>query len=96
MSHTYTARLPRARSASRGDQVVDEIARDHIAARTRASASLVVAWASLAVAIAVYAIDRGSIGAAILAVVVTWQTTATWRAVVSRHSEPPPRQITFR
>ena len=94
MAQTHALRLthraPSARAASHGE---DEIAREHRSSRARAGLALVTAWAALAVAIAVHAIDHESIGAAALAVFVASLLAAPWRAVVA--GEEPRRQIAF-
>ena len=48
--------------------------------RTRASLALAVAWACLAVVLGAHAIGRQSLGALLLALVVTWWMRLAWVA----------------
>ena len=50
------------------------------AERTRASLAVAVAWAFVAVIIGAYAIERQSLGALLLAAVVTWWMRLAWVA----------------
>ena len=82
MAQTYAPRLARRAAVSRDRSRPDEIAADHRSVLARAGAVLVVAWAALAGAIAVNAIDHESIGAGALAVFVVSLLAAPWRVVV--------------
>ena len=97
MAHTIAARLSH-RAAARSSSIdsPDEVALERRSLRARANLALVALWAGLAVAIAVYAIDRESIGAGVLAVFVVSQLLVPWRAAFrSDDEEPAQRPIAF-
>src|SRR4051812_12975523 len=66
MAHTYAARLTHGAASRTRTDVSDDVEHERRALRARANLGLVALWAGLAVAIAVYAIDRESIGAGVL------------------------------
>jgi hypothetical protein len=93
MAHTYAARLTRrAATAPSSSESVDEVALERRSLRARANLALVALWAGLAVAIAVYAIDRESVGAGVLAVLVVSQLLVPWRAAFSSDDEEATRR----
>jgi hypothetical protein len=93
MAQTYAPRLVRRAAVARDRSRGDDIARDRRSVRARANLVLVVAWAALAVAIAVHAIDHASIGAGAFAVLVVSLLAAPWRVAVG--DEEPRAQIAF-
>ena len=97
MAHTYAARLSHdAASARSRIESSDEVALERRSSRARANLALVAMWAGLAVAIAAYAIDRESVGAAVLAVLVVAQLIVPWRAAFrSEDEEPAERPMAF-
>ena len=98
MAHTYAAPLTTHGAASARSIIDshDEVARERRSLRARANLALVTLWAGLAVAIAVYAIDRERVGAGVLAVFVVAQLLAPWRAAFrSDDDEPVQRPIAF-
>jgi hypothetical protein len=97
MAHTYAVRLTHGASPARSSiDSPDEVARERQSLRARANLALVTLWAGLAVAIAVYAIDRESVGAGVLAVFVVAQLLAPWLAAFrSEDEEPVQRPIAF-
>ena len=97
MAHTYAPRLTHGASTARSSiDPPDEVALERRSLRARANLALVALWAGLAVAIAVYAIDRESVGAGVLAVFVVSQLLVPWRAAFSSDDEEPAqRPIAF-
>ena len=96
MADTYAARLVHTPAVTRRTLRFDDVALERRSLTARANLALVAMWAGLAVAIVVYAIDKESVGAAILAVFVVWQLLVPWRAAFrSDDEERAPRQIAF-
>jgi hypothetical protein len=97
MAQTYAARLTHGAAPARSSiDTPDEVALERRSLRARANLALVALWASLAVAIAVYAIDRESVGAGVLAVFVVLQLIVPWRAAFrSDDEEATQRPIAF-
>ena len=97
MAHTYAARLTHGAASARSrTESPDEVALERRSLRARANLALVAMWAGLAVAIAAYAIDRESVGAGVLAVVVVSLLVVPWRAAFrSEDQEPAQRPIAF-
>jgi hypothetical protein len=66
--------------------------------RLRAHAALVTLWAGLTVTLLAYAIARGSVGAAFLALSVAWVTRLAWTALRQsrqRDHAQPTHPISF-
>jgi hypothetical protein len=95
MAHTYAAPLTHGAASRIRTDVSDDVEHERRSLRARANAGLVALWAGLAIAIAVYAIDRESIGAGVLALVVLSQMLVPWRAAVGSDDEPAQRPIAF-
>jgi hypothetical protein len=95
MAHTYTAPLIHGAASRTRTDVSDDVEHERRSLRARANVGLVALWAGLAVAIAVYAIDRESIGAGVLALLVLSQMLVPWRAAVGGDDEPSQRPIAF-
>ena len=96
MAHSYAPRLAHGATSARSASPRDEVQRERWSIKARANLALVTLWAGMAVAIAVYAIDRASVGAGVLAVVVAAQIVVPWRAVFQGGDEEPAhRPIAF-
>ena len=95
MTHTYAPRLAHGSAAARSISSPDEVVRERRSLRARANLTLVALWAGLAVAIAVYAIDRSSVGAGVLAALVALQMAVPWRVAFRGDEEPVQRPIAF-
>jgi hypothetical protein len=95
MAHTYAAPLTHGAASRLRTDVSDDVERERRSSRARANLGLVALWAGLAIAIAVYAIDRESIGAGVLALLVLSQMLVPWRAAVGSDDEPAQRPIAF-
>ena len=93
MAQTYAPRLARRHAVDRDRSQTDDTVREHRSFVARANVVLVAAWAALAVAIAVYAIDNESVGAGAFAVFVVSLLAAPWRAAVG--TEEPEAQMAF-
>jgi hypothetical protein len=94
---TYAARITHGAASARSrTESHDEVALERRSLRARANLALVAMWAGLAVAIAAYAIDRESVGAGVLAVVVVSLLVVPWQAAFrSEDQEPAQRPIAF-
>src|SRR3954454_20584085 len=79
MAHTYAAPLTHAAASRTRTDVSDDVEHERRSLRARANLGLVALWAGLVVAIAVYAIDRESIGAGVLALLAVSQMLVPWR-----------------
>src|SRR3954454_15674647 len=95
MAHTYAAPLTHGAASRIRTDVSDDVEHERRSLRARANAGLVALSAGLALAIAVYAIDRERIGAGGRVLVVLCQMLVPGRAVVGSDDEPAQRPIAF-
>jgi hypothetical protein len=96
MAHTHAAPLVHGGASARSAAGPDDVTAERRMLRARANLGLAAIWAGLAVAIAVYAIDKESVGAGALAVFVLSQLLVPWRAAFRSDDEQhPPRPMAF-